>query len=448
MRTANSQANIPSVSYVIDAMQNILARSRVIVCLFQHIGRPGHVIDHDQIPDLETPYSRFPNTDQSAMREGQSISAITTERQQQLDSVLHEISGLEAIMDMIKCLHQKLVEKQTKITQSMILHKGVVSALWRLPTEVLSQIFYHCLPEFGHLSPPSGLKAPMLLTGICRRWREVAVNMSSLWCGLFVRVDGRDWQRAASCCDSWLKQSRGRPLSLRLQCRANDDSTKLQILLQPYINHITSLFIQFPSASDAPQSEHLLKDLPALRQLTIAAADEIAIARSISRLPNTLRGLRVLGTVFDVEHLFPPSPVWAHLTDVEIAIRGPFLLLLQLCPNLASLTVHSAFLPPSLLFGGMGALEPFTHTKLQSLRIPQVIDRNELSGVFEALSLPNLRVLEVCDVGAWPHNEFKAFLARSNCPLRHLILTTTDEQRAEYMALIPSLTIVANPRRA
>ncbi|KAG1837737.1 hypothetical protein C8R48DRAFT_581809, partial [Suillus tomentosus] len=103
------------------------------------------------------------------------------EHQQQLDAVLYEISGLEAVMSNVKTLHQQVVEKKEKITVSMNLHKGLLSALWRLPTEVLSHIFSYCLPETRLLLSPSTLKAPMLLTRICRRWREVAVGTPELW---------------------------------------------------------------------------------------------------------------------------------------------------------------------------------------------------------------------------------------------------------------------------
>ncbi|KAG2069228.1 hypothetical protein BDR04DRAFT_949249, partial [Suillus decipiens] len=93
--------------------------------------------------------------------------------------------SLEIVMDRIKNLHQQLIEKKDKIAQSMNLHKGLVSRLWRFPSELLSQIFYYCLPDtdpkINCLSPPSRLKAPMLLIGICRRWREVATSTPSLW---------------------------------------------------------------------------------------------------------------------------------------------------------------------------------------------------------------------------------------------------------------------------
>ncbi|KAG0704617.1 hypothetical protein DFH29DRAFT_1078199 [Suillus ampliporus] len=434
MQTVNSEVRFSPVPDIIGALQNILARSQVIM------------------PDLETPYSRagFPNTNTSAIElRDQSIGAIITEHQQQLDAVLHEhqISVLETVVDDIKNLHQQLVEKKDKITHSMNLHKRPVSTFQRLPTELICQIFVHCLPESSHLSPASKL-APMLLTRICRRWREVAVGMPNLWSSMRLEVGRRDWQWKALCYDLWLKRSRGTPLSLALQCYG-DNSTKLRSLLQPYFNKISSLSICFIYDVDKP--ELMLTDLPALQELTVGAHDRFtttsAIAHSISQLPFTLHSLRIIGPLLDLEILSYLNPVWAHLTNVEIATRHPnaFLHLLHLCPDLSSLTIRAAF-------NQQQTLEPFTHTKLQSLRINyDSTDTKLLSHLFDALSLPNLRALEACYVQPWPHEELKAFLGRSNCPLESLIfgagVVLTDEQRAEYVALIPSLEVVVDPKR-
>ncbi|KAG1751862.1 hypothetical protein EDB19DRAFT_1824738 [Suillus lakei] len=167
-------------------------------------------------PDLETPYSIFPNIDYSAINaKNLGIVAIVTERQQQLDAVLNEISGLEGIMDSVKNLHQQLVGKKENFFQSMNLHKGLVSALWRFPTEVLSQIFHYCLPEYHRWCRgySSDRDVPMQLAAICRRWRDVVVDMPSLWCRLHRRNPG-DWEQVASYYDSWLKRAREFPLSL------------------------------------------------------------------------------------------------------------------------------------------------------------------------------------------------------------------------------------------
>lgn len=46
------------------------------------------------------------------MRHNKSVSTVITERQQQLDAVLQEVSGLESVMDRIKNLHQQLLKKK------------------------------------------------------------------------------------------------------------------------------------------------------------------------------------------------------------------------------------------------------------------------------------------------------------------------------------------------
>ncbi|KIK44272.1 hypothetical protein CY34DRAFT_80259, partial [Suillus luteus UH-Slu-Lm8-n1] len=93
------------------------------------------------------------------------------------------MSGLKAVVDTLNSIYKQLDEKQDRITHSMILHKGLVSPLRNLPTEILSLIFLHCLPENSHLSLTQST-APVLLTRICRQWREVALDMPRLWCRL------------------------------------------------------------------------------------------------------------------------------------------------------------------------------------------------------------------------------------------------------------------------
>ncbi|KAG2118387.1 hypothetical protein DEU56DRAFT_838058 [Suillus clintonianus] len=436
MQTANADVDISPFSDIIGALRNILARSQVI------------------IPNLETPYPIFPNTDYSTVElEGQSVLDIIAERQQQLDTVLCEISGLEAVMTDVKHLHQQLVEKKDKITQSMNLHRGLVSALWRFPNELFSQIFHHSLPspdtgsKSSYLLPSSRLKAPMLLTGICRRWRDIATSTPSLWCRLAMEVDDTDWERAASGYDSWLKRSRGLPLALALKCSKDNHSIKLRTLLHPYMNQILSLSISFFSGAEKP--ELLLTGLPTLQQLTIYLNTTRIVLASVSQLPSTMRNFTALLLSFEHQRHCLGS-LWAHLTGVgigDVSQPGSVLELLQLCPNLSSLTIRGSFKQ-------IQTLEPLTHPRLQSLRIhyspsSRSSSRRSLSDLFDALSLPNLRALEALsgspDGVRWPHWELKASLARSKCPLESLIfgsrVEATDEQRAEYVTLIPSLKI-------
>ncbi|KAG2754959.1 hypothetical protein P692DRAFT_20770968, partial [Suillus brevipes Sb2] len=108
--------------------------------------------------------------------------------------------------------------KRDKI-HSVKLHEGLGPAISRLPVELLSEIFVYTLLPFDEFLLPSKLRPPMLLTRICRRWREVAVGTPNLWCRVFsgpMSSHHRHRKREAFCYNTWLKRSRELPLSLAL----------------------------------------------------------------------------------------------------------------------------------------------------------------------------------------------------------------------------------------
>ncbi|KAG1875775.1 hypothetical protein F4604DRAFT_1903713 [Suillus subluteus] len=313
---------------------------------------------------------------------------------------------------------QQLVEQKNKVVESINLHERLVSPLWRLPTEILSQIFYHCLPQIPEphqFQAPSKLTAPMLLTRICRRWREVAVGMPNLWCVLSVEVDDRNWQ-------------------------------------QPYINQISSLSVEFFHRNT--HELNMFRELLALEETfmyeDISGGDMPAsIPRSTSsQLPSTMCSLYVLGWLLNLNDLSSCNPVWAHLTTLGIAVRTEKAVphLLQLAPNLSSLTI-------CIMFVDSEPLMPFTHPNLQTLIIfykcyDVPLAEPKFCDLLNALSLPTLRVLIVYNVPQWPHEEFKAFLAQLGSPLESLIVrgsVMTDEQQAEYAALVPAFRFVLTP---
>ncbi|KAG2143781.1 uncharacterized protein EDB93DRAFT_1154734 [Suillus bovinus] len=416
MHTTNSEENdnLLPASEIISALHTIL-RSRAMM------------------PDLETPYSQttFPHPSHCAIElDDQSINAIITDRRQQLDATLRDIWSLESVVDKINNLHRQLTEQKDKLISSITLHKRFISPLWRLPTEVLSHIFIHCLPEDKYPSPAL-MRAPILLTRICRRWREVAVGTPSLWCRLNVICGFRRWQ---GCLDVWLKRSRGHPLSLALICSHKSTVSELRDILQPYINQISSFSLHCGVFSD--RYGLLLKDLTALQELVVVRP---LTEQVFSRLPPTLRSFKLTMSFFELELWPSGEPVWANLTNVEIPLHCSTTLfhLLQLCPNLCSLVIR-------LLFSETEIFEPLVHIQIQSLHIVDSIP-DHLPGLFNALSLPSLHTLEVHGV-SWPHQEFKSFLTRSKCPLETVILgakmKTECEQQAECVALIPSLEVV------
>ncbi|KAJ7734261.1 hypothetical protein B0H16DRAFT_1767529 [Mycena metata] len=76
-----------------------------------------------------------------------------------------------------------------------------------IPVEIISQIFVECLPADGRVRP-SPPRAPLVLTQICRRWREIALGTGQLW-----RSFDFTLQSAA-----WCERANNYPLSLTLRC--------------------------------------------------------------------------------------------------------------------------------------------------------------------------------------------------------------------------------------
>ncbi|KAG2087527.1 uncharacterized protein F5147DRAFT_781290 [Suillus discolor] len=288
----------------------------------------------------------------------------------------------------------------------------------------------------------------MLLPRICRRWREVAVGTPGLWCRLFGGFRSsrcRHRKKESFCYDTWLKRSQGLPLSLEVMCFSNP----LIGLLQHYTNQISSLRIVCCAATH----ELLLNDLPALQVLTIdgltnySQLERSTIARSILNHSFTLRSLRVSSEPSFYSADFDPFKNfrWTHLTDVDICVcqKNVLVVLLQQAPNLSSVKIFIMDMHPEPPL----PVKLCTHEKLQLLHISSSESLASLPYMLDALSLLNLRNF-IANEGIqleWPHEEFKAFLARSKCPLEvlHFGAGTSkfDKQAAEYIALIPSLKV-------
>ncbi|KAG2363860.1 hypothetical protein BDR07DRAFT_869332 [Suillus spraguei] len=254
--------------------------------------------------------------------------------------------------------------------------------------------------------------------------------------------DDDDWHRRAFCYNYWLERSRGCPLSLRIEYYG--DRSDLRRFLQPYVKQISTLTVDFCDCLNPFE----IQDFDRLNHLTIRQlpADDfpLVINRSLSKLPVNLRSINLTDLLFSPGRLdcFTNS-AWARLTHVEIGIRGldTFPRILRMCPNVSSLMITGVFNP-------IKTAAPITHANLRSLRMSGYIpvDSGNDLGLFNIVTLPNLRVVEASRMGTWPHEEFKAFLRRSACPLEKLVfgsaLFSTAQQRAEYATLFPSLEII------
>ncbi|KAF9016235.1 hypothetical protein BDZ89DRAFT_923828, partial [Hymenopellis radicata] len=62
--------------------------------------------------------------------------------------------------------------------------KSLLHPMRSIPNELLTEIFHHCISktyDFLELDVLNPRGAPWLLTRVCHRWRELAINSPQLW---------------------------------------------------------------------------------------------------------------------------------------------------------------------------------------------------------------------------------------------------------------------------
>ncbi|KAJ7797341.1 hypothetical protein B0H14DRAFT_3548551, partial [Mycena olivaceomarginata] len=111
------------------------------------------------------------------------------------------ISFLEPILDAVRT---RLQDVQNQLD-------SIVYPVLTLPPEMTSEIFIHCLPSEPEIVFPDD--APLLLTRVCRAWRQIAISTPALW-ATFVAEETDSIPRLAEIAKTWLKRAQKHPLSV------------------------------------------------------------------------------------------------------------------------------------------------------------------------------------------------------------------------------------------
>ncbi|QRV82912.1 F-box-like protein [Ceratobasidium sp. AG-Ba] len=97
----------------------------------------------------------------------------------------------------------------------------MVAPIYSLPSELLARIFCnascHCTQIFVHYSLGLGNTNPTILSGVCRRWRAVALGHISLWTHLDLVVSRRDTGCRYPSSELWLERLQDAPLYVNIR---------------------------------------------------------------------------------------------------------------------------------------------------------------------------------------------------------------------------------------
>ncbi|KAF8962985.1 hypothetical protein BDZ97DRAFT_1662126, partial [Flammula alnicola] len=101
------------------------------------------------------------------------INELLKEPTQRLRSIQGEIRYLATLI-------QGLKEEEQATQATINLYNRILSPIRRVPPEIWSEFFYHCLPT--QRNPiMSTSDAPLLLTRVCSTWRSAALSSPRLW---------------------------------------------------------------------------------------------------------------------------------------------------------------------------------------------------------------------------------------------------------------------------
>ncbi|KAK1219770.1 hypothetical protein PQX77_017495 [Marasmius sp. AFHP31] len=125
---------------------------------------------------IDTPFSRVLNTNYApSNEERRSIWDLIRGPEEQIRQLDEEISRLQAKRQMLK----RFVD----------LHRALLSPFRRIPADVWRLVFIETLPEnILGLCTRTTKNSPLLLTTICRSWREIALSTPSLWNSIHIHL--------------------------------------------------------------------------------------------------------------------------------------------------------------------------------------------------------------------------------------------------------------------
>ncbi|KAL0574102.1 hypothetical protein V5O48_007861 [Marasmius crinis-equi] len=133
----------------------------------------GHDV-HIKMDSTLSPFSHFLETNYvPASEEREEIYALVKDHEQRLRFLDEEIARLQAEREQLR----RFVDP----------HRKLLSPFRRLPADIWREIFVRCLPTNKFNLPGRTMKdAPLLLTVVCRLWREIALQTPRLWNGIHV----------------------------------------------------------------------------------------------------------------------------------------------------------------------------------------------------------------------------------------------------------------------
>ncbi|KAJ7797324.1 hypothetical protein B0H14DRAFT_3157570 [Mycena olivaceomarginata] len=317
------------------------------------------------------------------------------------------ISRQERILDDMRMRLQDLQSQLESITYPIL----------TLPPEMTSEIFIHCLPSKRYMDVVNTNEAPLLLTHVCRVWRQIAISTPALWATF--GIEDMWWlPRLAEIAQTWFKRAQKCPLSVRLhgQSPADDTFSSFMKTLRRHSGKMRSLELQLDVEDFEDLNTHLLEGsvFTLLQKLSIDIdnnwknSDAVVIFNNVPLLHEVI--------MIAVAPSFAVLP-WQQLTKFtgEVYEVKECIEAIRLMPNLLE-CVFSAF---EMDDGDADRFGTVSHPNMQHFTLSEsTLYRPFSTEILTLVTFPSLETLEISGMDDFDAEELDSFLQRSSPPLR------------------------------
>ena len=322
-----------------------------------------------------------------------------------------ELAAHESIEQQSQISVDSLTQSIDALTHSIRQKRTVLRPIYRVPTEILEQIF-ECATLDERLTLRRGLnfpvtsyshkkhiyhklpRIPTILASTCRRWRMIALNMARLWSFLCV-------PRSVNCASNGFQRTFVVGLSTFQQAKSCIGASECELVVGPTTNWgmITEHLRSIPASQISTMNILLPPDLLDFSQFPTPSVLRIIGAHHYLREPPVLRPSISLPTSvlaktreLSCHHLLPAvdSPILSvmSLSLTFHSTRFPDLgLFLARFPNLTALILSVIFGSPHSQI----AFTPLHHARVRTLSITDTVIPHLCASLQRgALSLPSL----------------------------------------------------------
>ncbi|KAJ7482006.1 hypothetical protein FB451DRAFT_139952 [Mycena latifolia] len=262
--------------------------------------------------------------------------------------------------------------------QRLLAHSdSIVYPVLSLPPEIASLIFIHCIPPSEILPHPSPIEAPLLLTQICRQWRDIAVDTPELWQSIAL-VD----TRSVEVFKTWLSRSGNYPLNFSLNCVDPIHAARLIDACLPHAGRWQDVELALPvnvlRRFDGATPMLMLRKISLSLRGPFSRQAGIHI-HPIAASDAPLLRFATVTTYPDLEFDLP----WAQLTSLTFGRldAADCFAILKSCPNLVTLDISTT----GTRSGPRPAEPPITLSSLESFTFP-----SDFCSAVRHLRLPQL----------------------------------------------------------